>query len=139
MAYGHRVLDLSFPTGSTIAIVHRCVRLTTAGVVVHTTAASTAGNVRFLGVLEDAPTASTSSPGYAAPVRVEGVVKVEASSAAITPGFWLRLTSGAAASTSRLGGTVRSTTTHENAIGMSLDGVAAGTGRRLVSMLIRSA
>lgn len=139
MAYGHYVLDLSFPTGSTIAIQHRCVRLTTGGAVVHTTAASTAGNVRFLGVTNDAPTASTSSTGYAVPVCVVGVAKVEASSAAITAGSWLRLTSGAAASTSRLGGTVRSTTTHENVVGMALDGVAAGTGRRLVSMLIRSA
>lgn len=136
MAYGHRVLDLSFPTGSTIAIVHRAVRLTTGGVVVHTTAASTNGNVRFLGVIDDAPTASTSSTGTAVPVRVTGVVKVEASSAAITAGSWLRLTSGAAASTSRLGGTVRSTTANAQKVGMALDGVAAGTGRRLISMLI---
>ena len=136
MAYGHRVLDLSFPTGTTVSIVHRCVRLTTAGAVVHTTAASTGGNVRFLGVTEDAPAASTSSTGTAVPVRVEGVVKVEASSAAITAGSWLRLTSGALASTSRLGGTVRSTTANSNKVGMALDGVAAGTGRRLISMLI---
>lgn len=139
MAYEQRVLDLSFPSGSTVFIQHRCVRLTTAGAVVHTTAASTNGNVRFLGVTCDAPAASTSSTGYAVPVRVEGVAKVEASSAAITAGSWLRLTSGALASTSRLGGTVRSSTTHENVIGMALDGVAAGTGRRIVSMLIRSA
>ena len=139
MAYEHRLLTLSFPTGSTNFIVHRCVRLTTAGAVVHTTAASTAGNVRFLGVAGDQPTRSTSSTGFAVPVHTEGVVKVEASSAAISAGFWVRLTSGAVGTTSRLGGTVRSTTTHENAVGMALDSVAAGTGRRLISMLIRSA
>ena len=141
MAYERSILDQTAISASTLLQQYRVVRVSAAGTgapaVVHTTAASTAGNVRVFGVTQSAPTASTSSTGKTCSVRTVGVTKVEASSAAIAVGTWLRATSGAVGTTTRLGGTVRTTTDFKSKIGLAMTSAAAGTGRRLISMDLR--
>lgn len=140
MAYEQWHPDISMRTGSTSFLANRMVRVSASETVVHTTGPSTgATGVRPFGVALNAPTASTSSTGSAVAVRTFGIVQVEASSAAITAGSLLRCTSGAVASTSRLGGTVKMTTALAlgvYSVGIALTSAAAGTGRRLISAFI---
>ena len=136
MAFEIPILDRSWPTGSTLFIQYRVVRLTSAGAVVHTTGLSTGATAqRAYGVSQDAPTASTSSTGRMVPVRVLGVTKVEASSGAIMIGDFLKQTSGAVSAATRLGGTVKkSTSALIAAIGVAESSCAASTSRRIVAM-----
>lgn len=136
MAFEIPQLIRSWPTASTSFIQYRVVTLTSAGAVKHTTGLSTGATQTIpYGVSQEAPIASTSSTGRLVAVMVSGITKVEASSRAIKIGDFLRATSGAVASTSRLGGTVRPTTAVARpALGIAESACAAGTGRRLVSM-----
>ena len=133
MAYERNAFsDYTFPSGSTLLTQYKVCALNTAGAVVHTTGSS---GRRVLGVLQEVPSASTSSTGKLAVVRVFGVSKVRSSSRAIAIGNYLRATSGAAATS---GGTVRPTTANtQYLIGVALTSAAATTARnRLVSMLL---
>src|SRR5687767_7347870 len=140
MAYELPGVEINANTGSTNFLKNRLVRYSAADTVVHTTGPSTgAAGVRPIGVAMSAPQASTSSTGRAVMVRVIGVCQVEASSAAISAGALLRATSGAVASTSRLGGCVKATTALAlgvYSVGFALTSAAAGTGKRLISAYI---
>ena len=123
-------VDVFLPTTGTM-IANRVVRLSTNGELAHTT--GTSGR-RVFGVLL--------STGSTARVRIAGIVDVEVSSAAVTKGRPLRATSGAVASTSRLGGTVRARSTPSTTLnrqwicGVSLTSAAAGTGKRTIKMFL---
>ena len=138
MAFENPILDQSYDTGSTNFLQYRVVRLTTSNTVVHTTAVSTGASAAIaLGVTQTAPTASTSSTGTAVAVRHIGITKIEASSRAVSVGNRVRATSGAVASTSRLGGTVRPTTAAARpGLGIALTSAGAGTGKRLITVLL---
>jgi hypothetical protein len=116
---------------STAAIIQfRVVRLVATGNVKHTT--GTSGRAVY-GV------AVTGATGAGRPVQVQrfGEATVEASSRAIAVGDWLRATSGAASTASRLGGTVRkSTSAVPNICGLAMTSCAAGAGLRRVTMWI---
>lgn len=132
MAYEIPILSVPAFQSTGAIIAFRVVKHNGTGLV-HTTGSS---GRKCLGVAQQGSTAASRS----IQVMVYGVTKVEASSNAIAIGASLRPTSGAAASTSRLGGTVRSTTNNtQNVIGMALTSAAAGTGRRFISMLLTHA
>lgn len=129
MAYEIPILNLPGFQSTGAIIAFRVVKHNGTGLV-HTTGSS---GRKALGVSQQGSTAANRS----IPVMVYGVTKVEASSAAIATGAYLRATSGAASTSSRLGGTVKSSTNNtQNIIGVALTSAAAGTGRRFVSMLL---
>lgn len=128
VSQGLNIVRTLATTGTIIA--NRVGRLTTAGEFKHTTGSS---GRKVTGV--------ALSTGTNAAVQLFGIVDIEASTAAIAKGKTLVATSGAVASTSRLGGTVKvaSATTTLNrrwTIGFSLTSAAAGTGRRLVTTFL---
>ena len=126
-------IDVTHATTGTI-VANRVVKLTSANEVKHTT--GTSGRVPYGVAL---------STGTTAVIRLFGIVDIEASSRAIKRGDQVRATSGAVASTSRLGGTVRTSTNamttaapiRHNIVGTARTSAAAGTTRRLVSVFFR--
>ena len=133
MAFEQPLQDVSFAAASTSLLQYRVVRLTSSNNVKHTTGAS---GVRAIGVTQGTVKATSAAIG----VRVLGITLIEASSLAIKVGDYLRATSGAVASTSRLGGTVRPTTNNtQYVLGEALESAAAGTGKRLIAMLLTHA
>src|SRR2546427_6006021 len=112
-------MDQKF-TSTAACIINRLVKLTSGGGVRPTTGSS--GRVA-LGVALAAATAA----GRVIPIRLGGIVDIEASTKAIKRGDILRGTSGAASTASRLGGTVRTTTDNvQNIVGQALSSAAAG-------------
>ena len=121
--------DIRF-TSTGALIVNRLVKLSSGGGVKHTT--GTSGRAG-LGVALAAATGS----GKVVPIRVGGIVDCEASTGAVKKGALLRATSGAASTASRLGGTLKaSTSAIPNIFGIALTSAAAGAGKRLISVLI---
>jgi hypothetical protein len=117
-------------TSTGALIPNRVVRLAATGNIKHTTGSSGRAT---LGVT----LAGCTGAGKKVPVRMLGIADCEASSRAVAIGDWLRATSGAASTGSRLGGTLRkSTSAVPNIAGLALTSAAAGTGKRLVSVFV---
>lgn len=117
-------------TSTAAVIASRLVKLTSGGGVKHTTGSS--GRAP-LGVTINGATGA----GKQVAVQRFGEVTVEASSRAIKKGDWVRATSGAASTASRLGGTVRtSTSAVPNVLGQAMTSCAAGTGKRTVTVWV---
>lgn len=115
---------------STAAIItNRVVKLLNTGNIKHTT--GTSGRAA-LGV----SVAGCTGAGKVVGVQMFGVVDVEASTRAIAKGDWVRASSGAASTASRLGGTVRTTTVNNQTLGQALSSAAAGAGKRLVTIFL---
>lgn len=121
---GGFAVKLFFKTTAAV-IANRVVKMGTAGVK-HTTGSS---GRKILGVALQGATAA----GSTVQVLITGVCFVQVSSNAVARGVTLRATSGAASTSSRLGGTVRSSTNNtQNIVGISLTSAAAGTGSRSI-------
>ncbi len=132
MAYEIPLFDVS--ALATVPIIqYRLVKFSGAGIK-HTTNLAH----RSLGVAQQS---GTTSPQTMVSVRTFGVTKVEASSGAVTFGAVLSPTSGAVSTASRLGGTVKVSTAPKTSyvIGYAMTTAAAGTGRRIISMLLTHA
>lgn len=126
---------------STAAIIkNRLVRFGAAtGKVKMTTGTSGRG---FLGVALN----SCTGAGKSVSVQFAGIVDIEASTRALASGTYVRATSGAAATNSNLGGTIRSATValttgipiRANIVGLALTSAAAAAAgtKRLVSVLL---
>ena len=132
MAYEIPVLDDSFEvaTGKTI-IQYRLVTLGSGGL------AHTTGTPVLAVSLGVAQAGGTTASGRIVPVRLEGVTKVEASTAALARGVYISPTSGAASTgNTQLGGTVKASTAQLVAIGISLTSAAAAAAgnKRYVSV-----
>jgi hypothetical protein len=128
--FKNRAIDV-FRTSTAAIIVNRVVRVgAVAATVKHTT--GTSGRL-VLGVALSGATGA----GKQVAVRIFGVADVEASSKAVVAGAGLRATSGAASTSTRLGGTLKqSTSAIPNHAGIALTSAAAGTGKRLISVFI---
>src|SRR5262245_51303068 len=120
-----------FRTSTGAVIVNRVVKVgAVAGTVKHTTGSS--GRLVF-GVAMSGATGA----GKPVAVRIFGVCDCEASTRAIAAGAAVRATSGAASTGSRLGGTVRqSTSSVVNHVGFALSSAAAGSGKRTISLFV---
>ena len=131
MAYEIPILDDSFEvaTGKTI-IQYRLVTLGSGGL------AHTTGTPVLAVPVGVAQAGGTTASGKIVPVRLEGVTKVEASTAALARGVYISPTSGAASTASQLGGTVKASTAQLVAIGISLTSAAAAAAgnKRYVSV-----
>jgi len=114
-------------TGAIIA--QRVVKMLSNGAVKHTT--GTSGRA-IAGVALNGATGS----GKGIAVQVFGFVDVEASTKAIALADWVRATSGAASTGSRLGGTVRTTTVNNQILGQAWTSAAAGAGKRVVTIFL---
>ena len=122
-------IDVNF-TSTAAIITQRLVKLSSGGGVKPTTGSS---GRAALGVALNATTGS----GKVVAVRRFGLATVEASSRAIKKGDWVRATSGAASTASRLGGTVRtSTSAVPNVVGQAMTSCAAGAGKRTVTIFV---
>lgn len=135
MAYEMPLQDISLAAAGPI-IQYRLVKFSGVGVK-HTT------NLlhRSIGVAQQPGTtfsAASGTPQTMVAVRVFGVTKVEASSGAVALGAILSPTSGAISTGSRLGGTVKTSTAPKTSyvIGFAVTSAAAGTGKRLISMVL---
>lgn len=93
---------------------------------------ATPANARPLGVAQEGTTAT----GRRITFMASGITKVMASSGALARWAYVSPTSGAAASTSFLGGTVKATTAIQVSMGVALTSAAAGASQRLVSVLL---
>lgn len=131
MAFEIPILDVSELAAAAV-IQYRVVTISGTGVKMST---ATPVLARPLGVAQQAGT--TSGPAIA--VRVAGVTKVEASTAAIARGVYVSPTSGAASTASQLGGTVKATTAQVVSIGIALTSAAAAAAgnKRYVSVFLR--
>jgi|GEM_PF-6151839 len=114
-------------TGAIIA--QRVVKMMSNGAVRHTT--GTSGRA-VCGVALNGATGS----GKGIAVQAFGFVDVEASTRAIALGEWVRASSGAASTASRLGGTVRTTTVNNQILGQAWSSAAAGAGKRIVTIFL---
>lgn len=135
--------DLVRTFTSTAAIIkNRVVKLAATGNIKHTTGTSGRG---FLGVA----LAGATGAGIKVPVMLHGVAAIHASTRAIATGAYVRATSGAASTTSNLGGTVRSSTVamttalpvRPNIVGLALTSAAAaaaGTQRTVDVLLLNT-
>ncbi len=122
-------IDVTFPSTGAV-IPQRVVKLANTGNVKHTTGSS---GRAVLGV---ALTGATGS-GKLVTVRRFGLATVEASTRAVAKGDWVRATSGAASTGSRLGGTVRtSTSAIVNHVGQAMSSAAAGAGKRTITVFV---
>jgi hypothetical protein len=131
MAYEIPILDLS-ETCVAAVTQYRVVRINGAGVAMST---ATPVLARVLGVAQAAGTTVNTIP-----IRVLGVTKVEASTAAITRGAYVSPTSGAGSTgNTQLGGTVKATTAQVVSIGVALTSAAAAAAgnKRYISVLLR--
>lgn len=125
---GNLAFDWVCPTTGTV-IQYRVVKLNATGEAKLTTGAA---GVRVDGVMLSTGTST------AARVRLFGKVTLQASSAAIARGAYLRATSGAVASTTFLGGTVRTTTNSTHfVLGIALTSAAAGASARYITAWFR--
>lgn len=132
MAYEIPILDLS-ETCTAAVTQYRLVTISGAGIKMST---GTPVLARILGVVQQAGTTS----GSAVAVRVSGVSKVEASTAALARGAYVSPTSGAGSTgNTQLGGTVKATTAQVVSIGVALTSAAAAAAgsKRYVSVLLR--
>jgi len=131
MAYEIPILDVS--ESCTAAVTqYRLVTISGAGVKMST---GTPVAARPLGVAQ-----MTGTTSNVIPVRVQGITKVEASTAAITRGAYVSPTSGAGSTgNTQLGGTVKATTSQEVSIGIAMTSAAAAAAgnKRYVSVLLR--
>jgi len=131
MAYEIPILDVS--ESCTAAVTqYRLVTISGAGVKMST---GTPVAARPLGVAQ-----MTGTTSNVIPVRVQGITKVEASTAAITRGAYVSPTSGAGSTgNTQLGGTVKATTSQVVSIGIAMTSAAAAAAgnKRYVSVLLR--
>lgn len=133
MAFEIPILDISEPCSGPV-IQYRLVTISGAGVKMST---ATPVLARPVGVAQMAGT--TANPQTTVAVRISGVTKCEASTAAITRGAYVSPTSGAASTASQLGGTVKATTAQVVSIGIALTSAAAAAAgnKRYVSVFLR--
>src|SRR5882762_9161764 len=124
-------VGIDVKANSTAAIItQRVVKLLATGNIKHTTGSS--GRAGY-GVALNGATAG----GKVVYVRRFGLATCEASTKAIAIGDWVRATSGAASTASRLGGTVRtSTSAVVNHIGQAMTSCAAGAGKRTITVFV---
>jgi hypothetical protein len=132
MAYGQELYSVSEVVASTKGpiIQYRLVSLAAKGIQ-HTTNLL----AKALGVAQQP---GTTNPATMVNVRVFGMTKVEVSSAAVAKGAYLSASSGAASTATRKGGTVKTSTAPKTSyvVGIAETSAAAGTGRRLISMIL---
>jgi len=132
MAYEIPILDVSESCAAAVT-QYRLVTISGAGVKMST---ATPVLARPLGVAQSAGT--TAGPAIA--IRVAGVTKVEASTAALARGAYVSPTSGAGSTgNTQLGGTVKATTAQVVSIGVALTSAAAAAAgnKRYVSVFLR--
>lgn len=132
MAYEIPILLVSEVAAAAVT-QYRLVTISGAGVKMST---ATPVLARPLGVAQEVAT----STGKILPIMVQGVTKVEASTAAIARGAYVSPTSGAGSTgNTQLGGTVKATTAQVVSIGIALTSAAAAAAgnKRYVSVLLR--
>lgn len=131
MAYESPLFDWSYPAGAPI-LQYRLVALGSGGTIKHTTNLL----AKALGVAQQNGTSG--SPQTQVAVRLFGITKVVASTAAIAVGDYLSASSGSASTATWKGGTVKKSTAPKTSyiIGIALTSAAAGGSNRLISMAL---